>query len=392
MPYIASKDIKHTNREITQKTRRILHVLGGMNRGGIETWLMQILQHIDRDRFQMDFLVHSTEPGAYDQEARALNSQIITCPYPSRPWIYVPKFRQILREHEPYDIIHSHVHLFSGNILRLAAQAGIPCRIAHCHTDTLAIATKGGLYRRLYYTWMKSWINRYATMGLGINNQAVAALFGSSDKSNPRWQAINYGLDITPYADKIDAAALRAELGIPTDTFVIGHIGRFVEVKNHTFILDIAAAVVKREPKMRLLLVGEGSLRSQIEQKASELGLTDHVIFTGVRADVARLMRGAMDVFLFPSLFEGLGNVRLEAQCAGLPAVISDVVPQEGDVIKPLVQRLSLSESADTWAEAILTWKNKVPGINQTEALKIMKDSNFNIEKAVKQLEQIYQN
>lgn len=392
MPYIASKDIKHTDREITQKPRRILHVLGGMNRGGIETWLMQILQHIDRDRFQMDFLVHSTKSGAYDQEARALNSQIITCPYPSRPWIYVPNFRRILREHEPYDIIHSHVHLFSGNILRLAAQAGIQCRIAHCHTDTSAIATKGGLYRRLYYTWMKSWINRYATMGLGINNQAVAALFGSSDKSNPRWQAINYGLDITPYADKIDAAALRAELGIPTDTFVIGHIGRFVEVKNHTFILDIAAAVAKREPKMRLLLVGEGLLRSQIEQKTSQLGLTDHVIFAGVRADIPRLMRGAMDVFLFPSLFEGLGNVRLEAQCAGLPAVISDVVPEEGDVIKPLVQRLSLSESADTWAEAILTWKNTRPTINQTEALKIMKDSNFNIEKAVKQLEQIYQN
>ena len=392
MPYIASKDIKHTDREITQKPRRILHVLGGMNRGGIETWLMQILQHIDRDRFQMDFLVHSTKPGAYDQQARALNSQIITCPYPSRPWIYVPNFRRILREHEPYDIIHSHVHLFSGNILRLAAQAGIPCRIAHCHTDTSAIATKGGLYRRLYYTWMKSWINRYATMGLGISNQAVAAFFGSSDKSNPRWQPVDYGLDLLPFEDKIDAAALRVELGIPTDTFVIGHIGRFVEVKNHTFILDIAAAVAKREPKMRLLLVGEGLLRSQIEQKASQLGLMDHVIFAGVRADVPRLMRGAMDVFLFPSLFEGLGNVRIEAQCAGLPAVISDVVPEEGDVIKPLVQRLSLSESADTWAEAILTWKNTAPTINQTDALKIMKDSNFNIEKAVKQLEKIYQN
>ncbi|MFM9159608.1 MAG: glycosyltransferase, partial [Dolichospermum sp.] len=101
-------------------------------------------------------------------------------------------------------------------------------------------------------------------------------------------------------------------------------------VKNHTFILDIAAAVVKREPKMCLLLVGEGSLRSQIEQKASQLGLTNHIIFAGVRADIPRLMRGAMDIFLFPSLFEGLGNVRLEAQCAGLPAVISDVLPEEG--------------------------------------------------------------
>ena len=352
---------------------------------------MQLLHHMNRDRFQMDFLVHTTEPGAYDPEIRALKSQIIPCLHPSRPWTYASNFKRILREYGPYDIVHSHLHLFSGNVLRLAAQAGVPCRIAHSHTDTSAIEAKGGLYRRLYYAGMKSWINRYGTIGLGINPKAVATLFGSVNETDPRWKAVNYGLDLTPFLDEVDPLTVRAELGIPADAFVIGHIGRFVEAKNHTFILDIAAEVAQREPKMRLLLVGEGSLRPQIELKASQLGLTDHVIFAGVRSDVPRLMRGAMDVFLFPSLFEGLGNVRIEAQSAGLPSVVSDVVPEEGDLIKPLVRRLSLTESADIWAEVILAWRNTPPAINQSDALTIMTNSKFNIEKCVKELEQIYQ-
>ncbi|BAY07119.1 glycosyltransferase family 1 protein [Calothrix sp. NIES-2098] len=371
--------------------KRILHVVGGMNRGGIETWLMQVLHHIDRDRFQMDFLVHTAQPCAYDDEIRALNSQIIPCPHTSRPWTYALNFQRILRDYGPYDIVHSHVHLFSGYVMRLAWQAGVPIRIAHCHTDTSAIETKGGLNRRLYYSWMKSWINRYATLGLGINPKAVAALFGSTNETDPRWGVIGYCIDPTPFRDEVDKLTVRAELGIPADVFVVGHIGRFVEVKNHTFILDVAAELAQREPKMRLLLVGDGSLRPEMEQKAQQLGLSDRVIFAGVRSDIPRLMLGAMDIFLFPSLFEGLGNVRLEAQAAGLRSVISNVVPEEGDVIQPLVQRLSLNEPAAKWAEVILAWRNTAPAISQSDALAIMANSKFSIETCVKDLEKIYQ-
>lgn len=376
----------------TQRSIRILQVVGGMNRGGIETWLMHILRHIDRDRFQMDFLFHTTEPCAYDAEIRNLGSQIIPCLHPSRPLAYAYNFKRSLQDNGPYDIVHSHLHHFNGYVLRIARQAGVPIRIAHCHTDTASTERRGGLYRRFYCTLTKWWINRYATTGLGINRKTVADLFGSVSTTDPRWQVIYYGLDLSGFREHFDPIAVRAEFGISADAFVIGHIGRFMEVKNHTFVLDIAAEVAQREPKMRLLLVGDGPLRSAIKQKVAQLGLADRVIFTGVRSDIPRLMQGAMDVFLFPSLYEGLGNVRIEAQAAGLFSVISDVVPEEGDVVKPLIQRMSLSQPASAWAEAILAARETGSGITQAEALRLVENSLFNIQTNVQELEEIYLN
>ncbi|WP_414585250.1 glycosyltransferase family 1 protein [Scytonema sp. PCC 10023] len=395
MHYKSSKSTLKSNENPTlahERSIRILHVVAGMNRGGIETWLMDFLRQTDRDRFQMDFLVHTTQPCAYDEEIRALNSQIIPCLHPSRPWTYTANFKRILREYGPYDIVHSHVYLFSGYVLRLAQQAGIPVRIAHTHTDTSSIEARAGLYRRVYHTLAKWLINRHATVGLGMSRKAVADLFGAVCETDPRWQAIYYGIDMASFRDVIDPVAMRAEFGIPADAFVIGHVGRFVKVKNHTFILDIAAEVAKREPKMRLLLVGDGPLRPEIQHKAAEIGLADRIIFAGVRSDVPRVMQGAMDVFLFPSLYEGLGNVRLEAQAAGLPCVVSNTVPNEGDVVKPLVQRLCLSQPASAWAEVILAMNKGELGITPTQALAVIAQSPFNIQNSVQSLEKIYLN
>lgn len=373
-----------------QHSIRILHVVGGMNRGGIETWLMHILRHIDRDRFRMEFLVHTTQPCAYDKEIRALGGKIIPCLDPSQPRLYARNFKRILREYGPYDIIHSHVHHFSGYVLRLAQQAGVPVRIAHSHNDTSSIQAKAGLYRRLYFVLTKWWIARYATLGLGASRKAVADLFGPVGETDPRWRVLYCGIDLTPFRDFINPVSVRTELGIPADAFVIGHVGRFCEQKNHVFLVDIAAEVAKREPRMRLLLVGDSSLRPDIEQKVAQLGLTDRVIFAGGRSDVPRLMLGAMDVFLLPSLYEGLGLVLLEAQAARLPCIFSDVVPEEADVVKPLVQRLSLSQPASAWAEAVLAAPGAASTITQAEALAGVEKRSFNIETSVKALTQLY--
>ncbi len=173
-----------------QRSIRILHVVSGMNRGGIETWLMHILRHIDRDHFQIDFLVHTTQPCAYDNEIRALGSKIIPCLHPSQPWLYAHNFKRILREYGSYDIVHSHVHHFSGYVLRLAQQAGVPTRIAHSHNDTSSLQAKAGLYRQLYLALMKRYIARYATAGLGASHKAVVALFGSVWETDPRWRTL----------------------------------------------------------------------------------------------------------------------------------------------------------------------------------------------------------
>ena len=369
---------------------RILHVVGGMNRGGIETWLMHVLRNIDRDRFQMDFLVHTTEPGAYDDEIRALGSRIIPCPHTSKPWIYGADLKKILRQYGPYDIVHSHVHHFTGLVLRTARQAGVLICIAHSHNDTSALEAKAGLYRRLYVGLTKWWIARYATAGLGCSGKASANLFGSAWERDRRWRIFYCGIDLTKFNQLVDSAAVRAEFGIPADAFTIGHVGRFDEQKNHEFLVEIAAEVAKREPKMRLLLVGEGPLRSQVEQKVKQMGLADRVIFAGGQPNVPRLMLGAMDVFLLPSLHEGLPVVGIEAQAAGLPFILSDVITEEVDRVKPLIQRISLSQPASVWAKTILSVRDAILRISQANSLAILENSEFNISCSVNSLTNIY--
>ena len=371
---------------------KILHVVGGMNRGGIETWLMHILRNIDRDRFQMDFLVHTTEPCAYDDEIRALDSRIIPCTLPSlRWWTYDSNLKQIFKKYGPYDIVHSHVHHFSGNILRLAKNAGVPIRIAHSHNDTSSAEAQAGWKRHLYLSLMKWWIAHYATLGLSCSHKAAADLFGFYWKNDPRWQVLYCGINLTPFREKVYPVAVRAEFDIPADALVIGHVGRFQPQKNHKFLLDIAAEIATQEPKMRLLLVGVGSLRRDIEHQVAHLGLTDKVIFADVRSDVPQLMLNVMDIFLFPSLYEGLGLVSIEAQAAGLPCVLSDVVPEEADVVKPLVKRLSLSQPASYWAtELLLHERKRATEISNFEALSLVTNSQFNLEISLTELEKIY--
>ena len=370
---------------------RILHVVGGMNRGGTETWLMHVLRNINRDRFQMDFLVHTTEPCAYDDEIRSLGSKIIPCLEPSNPWLYAANFQRILRKNGPYDIVHSHVHFFSGYVLRLAKQAGVPVRIAHIHTDSSLLEAKAKWKRRLYLAVMERWINSYTTTGLACSRKAATALLGSSWEKDPRWQLLYCGIDLKPFQNISDLIGVRTEFCIPEDAFVIGHVGRFEHPKNHQFLLEIIAEVVKSESNIRLLLIGDGSLRPDIEQQVLQLGLKDYVIFAGFRSDAPRLMLGAMDMFLFPSLYEGLPLVLMEVQAAGLPCIFSDVVTEEVDVIKPLMQRVSLSHSPSIWSKEVLAARNIKANIKQKNCLDVLENREFNITNSINVLTEVYE-
>ena len=374
----------------SKKPLRILHVLGAMNRGGAETGHVRALNHIDRKQFQMDCLVHTTEPCAYDAEIRALGSQIIPCLNYSKPWVYAQNFKKVLRDYGPYDIIHSHVHHFSGYILFLAWQAGIKTRIAHSHSDTSSLQRNAPPLRQFYFHIMKQLITRFATLGLAVSRPAAADLFGAEWENDPRWRVLYYGIDLAPFRQAADVQALRFELGIPADAFVLGHVGRFIRVKNHTFLLDIAAEISKSEPKTYLLLVGDGPLRSDIAQKAQQIGLANRIIFAGLRSDVPQLMQGAMDAFVLPSLYEGLPTVVVEAQAAGLPCVISNVIAEETTTIKSLIWQMSLNEPASAWANTILSAWHSPKNINPTEALTIMEQSSFNIIRGVKLLQEVY--
>ena len=395
---------------------RILHVVGGMNRGGVETWLMHVLRNIDRERFQMDFLVHTAETCAYDEEIRALGSHILPCLSPSRPLKYASRFRRILAANGPYDVIHSHVHHYSGYVARLAQRAGVPIRIAHSHSDTSALQARAGLLRRAYLSLSGRWIARYAVVGLSASRQAAASLFGRNWELDSRWQQLYCGVDFSGFPTAGDETDLRVELGLPQDAFVIGHVGRFSEAKNHKFLIEIAAEVAKREPNMRLLLIGDGLLRPLIEQEVVRLGLADHVVFAGLREDVHRVMLEAMDVFLLPSLHEGLPLVGMEVQASNdtdingvvsklsadvadevrqhfgdrVPCVMSDVITSEVEIIPSLVQRLSLSQPASVWAEVALSAREMGKNITKQDALAKMKQSPFDIHVSIRELERVY--
>ena len=375
----------------TKAPIRVLQAVGGMNRAGVETWLMHVLRNMDRKRVGMDFLVFTDQPGAYEDEIRSLGSKVIRCVDVGNPLTFRRSLHNVISEHGPYDIIHSHVHHYSGFLLRLANGAGIPGRIVQSHCDTAFRQTKAGLPRRAYLSLSRRWITRYATLGLAVSRDSAKDLFGPRWESDPRWRIFRLGFDFSPFLAETDRAAVRAELGIHENAFVVGHIGRFDEQKNHAFLLQIASELIRCEPSAYVVLVGEGHLRPMVERRLAEMGIADRVLLLGSRPDAPRLMLGAMDVFVLPSLFEGLPIVLIEAQAAGLPCIVSDVVTDEGDVVPSLIRRLPLSLPASDWAEILLQAGQSRRKVDQREALKLMEQSPFDIKASQAELEGIYE-
>lgn len=368
---------------------KIIHVVGSMNRGGVETWLMHVLRHIDRDMFKMDFLVHTEEKCHYDDEILHLGSKIIPCMHPSRPWLYAQNFIRIIKEHGPYDIVHSHVHHYSGFVLFLAKMAGVQGRIAHSHNDTTLLQETAGYMRRSYLKLMEYLIKRYATVGLAASRKAAASLYGSYWEDDPRWRILHYGIDLKLFYEDTSKEEVREEFGINEDAFVIGHVGRFHEQKNHAFLIDIFEEIAQIVPKTILLLVGDGPLRRNIKEKLKDKNLEKQVVFAGIRDDVPRVMK-AMDIFVMPSLYEGLPVVLLEAQAAGLPIIISDVITKEADTIKPLIHRISLDQPLSYWVKRIMEIKNCYKLQSREHFINMMAQSSFYIENSLNLLIDTY--
>jgi glycosyltransferase involved in cell wall biosynthesis len=195
---------------------------------------------------------------------------------------------------------------------------------------------------------------------------------------------------LSPFVREVLPSLVRQEWNIPADAWVIGHVGRFEPQKNHDFLVRVAAEVVRQKPNTYLVLVGQGSLRSQVEQQVETLKIGDRVIFTGPRSDIAAILLGCFDAFIFPSIHEGLGVVLVEAQAAGLPCLASDVVPIEADVVPNLVRRLPLEQSPVEWAHTLLTHVQNTPRKSVQETLPSLKQSPFNMENSVPLLEALY--
>ncbi|HFB98044.1 MAG TPA: glycosyltransferase family 1 protein, partial [Bryobacterales bacterium] len=190
---------------------KVLHVIGQMNAGGAETWLLHVLRRLDPERFETDLLVHSSEPGLYDEEVKRLGARLIPCPPPNRPLAYARRLRRILERYGPYDVIHSHLHHLSGLVLRVGRSCSVPVRIAHSHNDTRSVDA-GSSWARRFYLWLaKRWIRAYATAGWAVSPEAAAALFGPTWREDRRWRVLPCGIDLAPFLASVSRNAVRAE-------------------------------------------------------------------------------------------------------------------------------------------------------------------------------------
>ncbi|NMM97696.1 glycosyltransferase [Bifidobacterium olomucense] len=334
---------------------RVLVLDTVMDRGGAETMTMNYLRHMDRSKVVYDVLVNRPWRGAYEDEFEELGGRVWRmCPmYPQSFARYKREFRAFLKQHPEYRIIHSNLEERSYFPLRIAAEEGIPVRIAHAHNRPRGVDAK--LVFREYFR-LRLRLGKYATHQFACGREAGEWLFGRARRS--QMTLLHNAIDTAQYRYDPDIAAqVRRELGVEdSEMLVVGHVGRFFPQKNHTFLLDVFEAVHRMHPNSVLWLIGGGEqddrLKHEMRRKAERLGIADAVRFLGVRSDVPRLMQG-MDVFVLPSLYEGLPVTMIEAQTAGLPCVISSAVPAECDVTGR-VRSLALCEPADRWAQVIL--------------------------------------
>ena len=361
---------------------RILNLFTIMNRGGAETMVMNYYRNIDRCKVQYDFMVHRQERGAYDDEIEALGGRIYRMP-PIRPWNaheYRKTVRAFYAEHPEYKVIHSHMSELGYYDFQEAKKAGISVRICHAHNRPYGVDIKSPV-RWYYKTMMRTHVTDLFVCG----EESGDWLFGQKNRS--RFVQLNNAIDARQYAlCPQTRQRMRETLGLAEDQLVIGHVGRFDPQKNHTFMIDIFQAVRVQNPKAILLLVGNdaGDGGKDIHQKVEQLGLTRWVRFLGIRSDVADLMQ-AMDVFLFPSLFEGLSVASVEAQAAGLPVLISDGVPIECKKTD-LVHVLPLRESPEAWAKTVL----KIAQTPRRNTYEEIKAAGFDIVENAKWLQEFY--
>lgn len=354
------------------KPVRVAHVVGKMVGGGVEQVVMNYYRHIDRSRVQFDFLVDSDSTLVPKDEIESLGGRVFEIPPYQHQIAYQRELIRLFRV-ECWPVVHSHVNALSVFPLRAAKRAGVPVRIAHSHST----AGKGEHAKNAMKTVLKMFANVYPTHRFACGKLAGDWLFGNRQP----YEIVRNAIDLDRFSfDDSVRKSKRAELDISESTLVVGHVGRFMPQKNHSFLIEAFDALRRERSDSMLLLAGEGELRRRMEVKVKEAGLESCVRFLGQRSDIAELYQ-AFDVFALPSLYEGLCVVGVEAQRAGLPCVFADTITRE----------ISLTDNAiflpinnvEAWAEAL---QKRV----ESREVEMSSFGEYNISAAAKRLESMY--
>lgn len=330
------------------KIKRLLCILSGMNAGGAEGFLMKVYRELDKSRYQMDFCINVKEKCFYEDEILAMGGRIYRIPSKSEDLAQFKKqLTNIIKENGYDNVLRITSSAMGFMDLKVAKKAG--ARV--CCARSSNASDGDGLKAKVAHRLGRVLYNRYVDVKVAPSDLAARYTFGDAVYEKGGVNIIHNGVDLDVfryYPEKREE--IRKEFLIDDGVTLVGHVGRFEEQKNHAFLLEIFKQLHDKDVNTKLLLVGKGALQEKIQERAAELGIGDAVIFAGVRSDVPHLL-SAMDVFAFPSFYEGMPNTVIEAQATGLPCVIADTITREAD-ITGLVEYLPLGD-ADEWADHV---------------------------------------
>lgn len=302
----------------------VAQIMGKMIGGGVESVIMNYYRHLDRTKVQFDFICDADSTNIPREEIERLGGKVIICPPYQKLPQYV-KFLEKLFDEKKYKVVHANINTLSVFPLYAAKRAGVPVRIAHSHNTS----NPREIVRNLIKNCLRVFSKVYATDYFACSEKAGRYQFGKRAAEKGLVRIIPNAIEIEKFRfDEVAREKLRQELGLRENDFVIGHVGRFVPQKNHTFLIDVFAKVKKTRPEAKLMLIGQGPLEEKIRGKVHRLGLEKDVLFLGQRNDVNKLY-SAMDVFVLPSLYEGLPVVGVEASVNGLPCILSSTITDE---------------------------------------------------------------
>lgn len=379
---------------MTQKTTsplKVLHVLPSLDVGGIEKGIVDIYQELAPQNYQFDVLIEKESDSMLAHRIKALGGTVhIGGRFKS--WGFLMHFMRCVQQNGPYDAVHSHCYYFSGLVMALAFFAKVPRRIAHIHSANRA--RKRSLLASCYYRALKLLMDVFATHILAVSTVSAQSFAEGRWQKHKKIALRPMGVDFSAFtAAAPEQAPLLTELGIEGEAKCIVHVGRFTQEKNQHFIVDLFRSLYEMGVVSHLVLIGDGPLKAALENDAevAPLVLSGAIIFTGLRDDCPALLSALQGrgLFVFPSLYEGFGLAAVEAQCAGLPVLASDHVPDAVGIIPHYFKQLSLSAPISAWCDAAQDLF-ECKGLSAAQCKKYMQDSGLSVQDAAADLRRYY--
>lgn len=356
----------------------VLHVVSNLNCGGLENMIMNLYRNIDREKIEFDFFCFSSIEGKFEQEIQKMGGKIYKVPTNKNKIIY---FNNFLKNNK-YDVVHSHVMFYSGIVNFIAKLKGVKIRITHSHSAS--DFKKESFFRKTYMSISRFLINTFSNVKLSCGEKAGKYLYGNKTK----FTILNNGIDLDKFFNvtEEDVIQLKNELNIKKDELIIGHVGSFLEVKNHEFFIGMAKELINKKEKFKIVLVGTGRLFKDIKKLIEEEQLQEYFVLPGIRKDIPVFMK-MFDIFMMPSLYEGFPLAVVEALAGDNICYLSNNISKETQVIKDRVKFFDLNDDLN---QLIIKIKEDINNKQNIDIEDILNEEGYSIREMTNRISKIY--